>query len=182
MPGLPSTSSEIESPTGCTKQLIRVACRATPAAELMRPAGMKPSSCACRKRRSQVARRSSGSAWARARATRRRTASTLASSPLAYFSSRVSRQIDCSATRGASARCSMCYWVSIQYSDYPPNRALPQKTESNDESAACLRDGLAGRGRRFLRAARLLEQVGDLGMAHAQRELHRRAAFLRYPP
>ena len=26
MPGLPSTTSEIESPTGCTKQLISVAC------------------------------------------------------------------------------------------------------------------------------------------------------------
>ena len=57
MPGRPSTTSEIESPTGCTKQLISVACRFTPAAELMRPAGMKPSSCACRKRRSQWARR-----------------------------------------------------------------------------------------------------------------------------
>src|SRR6185295_16140623 len=57
MPGLPSTTSEMESPTGWTKQLMSVACRLTPAAELMRPAGMKPSSCACRKRRSQAARR-----------------------------------------------------------------------------------------------------------------------------
>ena len=46
MPGLPSTTSVIESPTGCTKQLISVAVSEVPAAELMRPAGMKPRSCA----------------------------------------------------------------------------------------------------------------------------------------
>jgi hypothetical protein len=53
MPGRPSTISEIESPTGCTKQLISVAQRSVPAAELMRPAGTKPFSCASRKRVSQ---------------------------------------------------------------------------------------------------------------------------------
>ncbi len=42
MPGRPSTDSETESPTGCTKQLISVARRSVPAAELMRPPGMKP--------------------------------------------------------------------------------------------------------------------------------------------
>ncbi len=46
MPGLPSTTSEIESPTGCTKQLMSVACMGMPAAELMRPAGIKPASIA----------------------------------------------------------------------------------------------------------------------------------------
>jgi hypothetical protein len=49
----------MESPTGCTKQLISVACRSVPAAELMRPAGTKPFSCASRKRASQKARLSS---------------------------------------------------------------------------------------------------------------------------
>jgi hypothetical protein len=32
----------IESPTGCTKQLISVAASSVPAADWMRPAGMKP--------------------------------------------------------------------------------------------------------------------------------------------
>ena len=73
MPGLPSTISVIESPTGCTKQLISVAVSEVPAAELMRPAGMKPRSCASRKRASQCARFSSGSTAASARATRART-------------------------------------------------------------------------------------------------------------
>jgi hypothetical protein len=53
MPGLPSTISEMESPTGCTKQLISVAWIWIPAAELMRPAGMNPSLSAPRKRFSQ---------------------------------------------------------------------------------------------------------------------------------
>ena len=34
MPGLPSTTSEIESPTGCTKQLISVALQSVPAADI----------------------------------------------------------------------------------------------------------------------------------------------------
>src|SRR3990172_2756140 len=103
MPGLPSTTSEIESPTGCTKQLIRVACSATPAAELMRPAGMKPSSSALRKRRSHFARSPSASTWARAFATGWRTWSTDDSSPLAYFSSSASRQISCTGRVALSA-------------------------------------------------------------------------------
>ena len=73
MPGLPSSGSAIESPTGCTKQLISVAESSVPAAELMRPAGMKPRSCASRKRASQCARCAGGSAAASARATRART-------------------------------------------------------------------------------------------------------------
>src|SRR6266853_1741884 len=66
MPGRPSTISEIESPTGCTKQLMSVACIGIPAAELMRPAGMKPASIASWKRRSQWACLSGTSATARA--------------------------------------------------------------------------------------------------------------------
>ena len=77
MPGLPSTTSVIESPTGCTKQLISVAVSDVPAAELMRPAGMKPRSCASRKRASQWARSASASAAASARATRARTSATV---------------------------------------------------------------------------------------------------------
>ena len=46
MPGLPSTVSETESPTGCTKQLMSVAWSCVPAAELTRPPGMKPFSSA----------------------------------------------------------------------------------------------------------------------------------------
>src|SRR5713101_6419824 len=142
MPGLPSTTSEIESPTGCTKQLMRVAWSWMPAAELMRPAGMKPSFCACRKRRSQCARRSSGSTWASARATRRRTSSTLASLPLAYFSSSVSREMSCG---GAS--------VTVRLS------ILEGHTVA-------------------VGAARVLQEVGDLVVPHAQGELDRRVAFL----
>src|SRR5262245_75596 len=98
MPGRPSTTSEIESPTGCTKQLMSVACIAMPAAELMRPAGMKPASCASRKRRSQWARFSGASTMASAWAIRARTSATLRSLPLAYFSSSASRQISCSGS------------------------------------------------------------------------------------
>ncbi len=39
MPGRSSTASVMESPTGCTKQLMSVAASDVPAAELMRPAG-----------------------------------------------------------------------------------------------------------------------------------------------
>ena len=102
MPGRPSTTSVIESPTGCTKQLISVAVSVVPAAELMRPAGMKPRSCASWNFASHCARRSSGSAVASARATRRRTSSTVRSCPLAYFSTRTSPEISCSGS-GASA-------------------------------------------------------------------------------
>src|SRR5262245_48880245 len=177
MPGRPSTTSEIESPTGCTKQMIRVACSATPAAELMRPAGMKPSSCAWKKRRSHCARSLSRSTWASARATRRRTSVTVCSLPLAYFSSSVSRLISCSATaetRGAGS------WISIldEYTvSGPARRRLPEVQTTEILSAGGGRGGLRlvrlGRG-----AARVLERVGDLGVAEAQRELDRAVAFL----
>jgi hypothetical protein len=45
MPTLVS-SPEMLSPTGCTKQLISVALRSVPAAELIRPPRMNPSPCA----------------------------------------------------------------------------------------------------------------------------------------
>src|SRR3989304_3041481 len=96
MPGRPSTISGIESPTGCTKQLMSVAVSVVPAAELMRPAGTKPCSCASRKRFSQRARLSSASHEASARATRSRTSRTVFSLPLAYFSCSTSAQISCS--------------------------------------------------------------------------------------
>src|SRR6185295_3769355 len=170
MPGLPSTSSEIESPTGCTKQLMSVACRAMPAAELMRPAGMKPSSCACRKRRSQAARRSSGSTWARARATRRRTCSTVASLPLAYFSISVSRQISCSATLVAvSSMVLVLYTVNDHYA---PGGAHAVKTGLSRRLGGGLllrRFADAGVGRVDGRQAGALQRIGDFGVAHAQR-------------
>ena len=90
MPGRPSTISVMESPTGCTKQLMRVAVRLVPAAELMRPAGMKPFSCASRNFASQKARRSSLSLPARALATRARTSRIDVSPSFAYFSTRTS--------------------------------------------------------------------------------------------
>src|SRR5882672_3775718 len=88
MPGLPSITSETESPTGCTKQLIRVAVSVVPAAELMRPPGMKPFSSASKNSGSHLP--GSTSAAANARATLRRTSSMLRSPPLAYFSTRTS--------------------------------------------------------------------------------------------
>ena len=90
MPGLPSTTSVMESPTPCTKQLISVAVSEVPAAESIRPAGMKPRSCASRNRASQWARFASGSTEASARATRARTSAAVASPPFAYFSRRTS--------------------------------------------------------------------------------------------
>src|SRR6185295_2301044 len=53
MPGLPSTVCETESPTGCTKQLMSVACKSVPAAEFTRPPGMKPRVCASKNACSQ---------------------------------------------------------------------------------------------------------------------------------
>jgi hypothetical protein len=80
---------------------MSVACIAMPAAELIRPAGMKPASMASWKRRSQWTRFSGASAAARARATRSRTSVMVCSLPFAYFSSSASRQISCS---GSGAR------------------------------------------------------------------------------
>src|SRR6185295_504959 len=196
MPGLPSTTSEIESPTGCTKQLMSVACRLTPAAELMRPAGMKPSSWACRKRRSHCARRSSGSTWARARATRVRTCSTLASLPLAYFSIRVSRQISCSATAISLACSTRGHSVLALYTvKRHCTTALNSRASTNEKGPGSHRSpaterrrlggGLLLRGCADSRIDRVdggqagaLQRVGDLGMAHAQREFDRGVAFL----
>ncbi len=113
MPGRPSTTSEIESPTGCTKQLMSVACIGIPAAELMRPAGMKPASIASWKRRSQWACLSGTSAAARARATRERTSSIVCSLPLAYFSSSASRQISWSGSEATAMPGSSVFSVDM---------------------------------------------------------------------
>src|SRR6185369_11395818 len=96
MPGTPVTGSQPRtlSPIGCTKQLINVACRSVPAAELIRPAGTKPFCWAHRKRSAQIERKlSSASAEATAVATRWRTSSTETSLPLAYFSCSTSPEI-----------------------------------------------------------------------------------------
>ena len=98
MPGWPSSSCAMESPTGCTKQLISVAARSVPAAEWMRPAGTNPDASACANRASQAARSAGASAAASARATRARTSATLRSSPLAYFSSSTSELMGCEAS------------------------------------------------------------------------------------
>ena len=94
MPGLPSSpTSETESPTGCTKQLMSVARKSVPAAELMRPPGIKPPSNVLKNASANRSTSAGCSHCASARATRRRTSSTLRSSPLAYFSSKTSRQM-----------------------------------------------------------------------------------------
>ena len=103
MPGSPSSSCAMESPTGCTKQLISVAERSVPAADWMRPAGRKPPCNAPRNRASQCARFSGFSARARARATRRLTSATVRSSSLAYFSSSTSSLMDCGGKGLAAA-------------------------------------------------------------------------------
>src|SRR5436190_3731006 len=177
MPGRPSTTSEIESPTGCTKQLMSVACSCTPAAEFMRPAGMKPSFWACRKRRSQWARRSSLSAWARARATRRRTSSMLASLPFAYFSSSVSRQISCAGAEMTAVSIFLSYWITIQY--WVARGAARRGRKLSRLRRRFLLFG-GRRGSLGLRLApRVLQEVGDRGVAHAKRQLDRGIAFAR---
>jgi len=103
MPGWPSSSSAIASPTGWTKQLIRVADKDVPAAEAIRPAGTKPRRCASRNFASQWARCSGDSAAASARATRARTSSRLRSPFLAYFSSSTSALISCGGRFSAEA-------------------------------------------------------------------------------
>src|SRR3954467_10334110 len=177
MPGRPSTTSEIESPTGCTKQLMRVACSCTPAAELMRPAGMNPSFCACRKRRSQWARRSSLSIWARARATRRRTSSMLASLPLAYFSMSVSRQISCAGAEMTAVSIVLTYWMIIQYRLARDGPRRVSKISRLRRRLLLFGGGGGRRGRRL--APLVLQDVGDLGMAHAKRHLDWAVAFAR---
>ena len=115
MPGKPSSTWAMESPTGCTKQLISVAVSSVPAAELMRPAGTKPRCCTCRKRASHCARCAGASTEASARATRSRTASMEVSSPLAYFSSSTSWLIGCSgkAERVATAAAPADFLVRV---------------------------------------------------------------------
>ena len=98
MPGLPSVRPLMASPTGCTKQLIRVAWSSVPAAELIRPPGIKPASMASKKRRSHIRRVFPYSLAAKARATRWRTSVTFFSFPLAYFSKRTSVEIPCSSS------------------------------------------------------------------------------------
>ena len=108
IPGLSSTFSVMESPTGCTKQLISVLCRSVPAALLTRPAGMKPC-CMAHKNSCEYFLRSLGSStWARAVATRVRTWVTEDSSPLAYFSSSTSVEITCGSARAMAALSRCC--------------------------------------------------------------------------
>ena len=90
MPGRPSSTWAIESPTGCTKQLISVADRAVPAADWMRPAGMKPCSSASRKRGFPKGVLVGGFGLAKARALHTVHVPDGGSSPLAYFSASTS--------------------------------------------------------------------------------------------
>src|SRR6185437_11757896 len=100
----PSSSPEMLSPTGCTKQLISVALRSVPAAELMRPPRMKPFSCARWNASSHWVRIAGASTAASARATRRRTSSIVRSPPFAYFSSSTSSEIAWGGSVGARGR------------------------------------------------------------------------------
>ena len=78
------------SPTGCTKQLIRVAWMSVPAALMMRPAPMAPACRLSRKRCSHSARSASFSTEASARATRRYRSSRPDSPGFRYFSASTS--------------------------------------------------------------------------------------------
>ncbi len=84
----------MESPTGCTKQLMSVAARGVPAADWMRPAGRKPC-CSAHRKASRCWSRRSGSTSASALATRALTSSIDVSLSLQYFSRRTSRLIAC---------------------------------------------------------------------------------------
>ena len=84
----------MESPTGCTKQLMSVAARGVPAADWMRPAGRKPC-CSAHRKASRCWSRHSGSTSASALATRALTSSIDVSLSLQYFSRRTSRLIAC---------------------------------------------------------------------------------------
>jgi hypothetical protein len=86
----------MESPTGCTKQLISVAVSEVPAAELMRPAGMKPRSCGSRNSLPSGRACLGLGRGERPRDTRAQLRAVVSPS-LAYFSSRTSREIACSA-------------------------------------------------------------------------------------
>ncbi len=85
----------MQSPTGCTKQLMSVAWMSVPAALMMRPAPMAPACRLARNRASYFSRRAGASTEARARATRLYRSSTLLSPGLRYFSRSTSRLMGC---------------------------------------------------------------------------------------
>ena len=98
MPGKPSSSTPwMQSPTGCTKQLMRVAWMSVPAALMMRPAPMAPACRLARNRVSYFSRSSGFSTLARACATRRNRSSAPVSPALRYFSVSTSRLMGCVA-------------------------------------------------------------------------------------
>src|SRR6218665_2450571 len=71
MPGKPSSSWPcMQSPTGCTKQLINVAWMSVPAALMMRPAPIAPACRLARNRASYRLRRSGASPDAKGRGPR----------------------------------------------------------------------------------------------------------------
>src|SRR6266496_875999 len=97
------------SPTGCTKQLISVACSEVPAALMMRPAPIAPAFRLAWNCASHFSRSASASTEARARATRANRSSASVSPGLRYFSCRTSRVIGWIArTAGASSRFMRC--------------------------------------------------------------------------
>jgi len=93
------------APTKRHEPDVRGNFKSVPAAELMRPPTMKPFCWACRNASSHCSRSAEVSTAARACATRRRTSSMVRSPPLAYFSARISVEIDCGGrTVGAAFR------------------------------------------------------------------------------
>src|SRR5690606_529730 len=112
MPGLPASDSVIESPTGCTKQLMSVLCRSVPAALFTRPAGTKPCSIAHRNSSAYFLRCLGSSTCASAVATRLRTSRIVFSPFLAYFSTRTSVEMSWGSARAMAAlsRCCML-WI-----------------------------------------------------------------------
>jgi hypothetical protein len=99
MPGLPSTSSTIESPTGCTKQLISVAASGGAGGGV--DAASRDEAVFLRPQETWLpsGARSSLLRWRRVRlGDARRTSCTLVSEPLAYFSMSTSVEISCSGS------------------------------------------------------------------------------------
>src|SRR6218665_2629004 len=116
MPGKPSSSWPcMQSPTGCTKQLINVAWMSVPAALMMRPAPIAPACRLARNRASYRLRSSGASTDAKARATRWESICAVVSPGLRYFSHSTSWLMGCKprSGQGWGSRCMGGRWFGV---------------------------------------------------------------------
>src|SRR6218665_2427504 len=116
MPGKPSSSWPcMQSPTGCTKQLINVAWMSVPAALMMRPAPIAPACRLARNRASYRLRSSGASTDAKARATRWESICAVVSPGLRYFSHSTSCLMGCKpgSGQGWGSRCMGGRWFGV---------------------------------------------------------------------